>query len=142
MQRWFSSLPPSESWKSEVMEHWGAWMAQSVKHWTLGFGWVTVSGLWDWAPHWTLCSEETLLRILLLSFSLCPFLTLSLSKMNKYIFIKKEVMGHKGSQNKWCSSNHMDHYIYLQRTVRNRDKGWKVIIRRRQCKWDGIITLS
>ena len=40
---------------------------------------VMTSGLWDWALHWDLCSAESLLGILSLSFSLCPCPPFSLS---------------------------------------------------------------
>ena len=37
----------------------GSWVAQLVKH--LLPAQIMISGSWDWAPHWALCSVESLL---------------------------------------------------------------------------------
>ena len=58
----------------------GAWVAQWVK--PLPLAQVMISGSWDQAPHWTLCSAGILLLPLSLPGSL-PTCDLSLSLSNK-----------------------------------------------------------
>ena len=78
----FSAWPLEESF--EKCKLGGAWLVQLVRLPTLDFSSGLISGSWDWAPWWSLCSAWNLLEFLSPSPSAPPLAyTCILSKINK-----------------------------------------------------------